>query len=170
MISGNMFRLFARKTVGAGVLLLACVMSPAAHADDYWSVYFYGYLKHVDRHPGFREGGMDFYGFSKETSYDAFQFDSGANTFIDSFGKRSFSVFSDVSHANYRYGMFTPMLRLVCIKKGSGFDTERMHTDCYPVPKIRIGARSGVFADVTLIPQLGDYADAMGLIEFGYKW
>ena len=72
--------------------------------------------------------------------------------------------------ADFVYGMLAPMLRLTCIHKGRGSDASRMVTNCYAVPKIRIGARTGLFADVTLIPQIGDYADAMGMVEFGYKW
>jgi hypothetical protein len=164
-----MFKLFGNRSMRWGMLLLVWAGCQPASADDHWSVNFYGYLKHVDRHPGYREGGMDYFGVSRETSYESFQFDSGANTFIDTFGKRSYAVFSDVSYANFRYDLFTPMLRLTCIRKGTA-DSDAMRTSCYPVPKLRIGARTGLFADVTLIPQMGDYADAMGLIEIGYKW
>ncbi|MBK7312451.1 hypothetical protein [Candidatus Aalborgicola defluviihabitans] len=165
-----MFKIFTNSFMRSCILLLVCAGCQPAFAEDHWSVNFYGYLKHVDREPGYREGGMDYFGVSKEASYEAYQFDSGANTFIDTFGKRSYSVFSDVSHADFVYGMLTPMLRLTCIHKGRGSDTSRMVTNCYAVPKIRIGARTGLFADVTLIPQIGDYADAMGMVEFGYKW
>ena len=165
-----MFKLFANRSFRWGILLLAWAGCQPASADDHWNLHFYGYLKHVDRHPGYREGGMDYVGLSRETSYEASQFESGANTFIDTFGKRSYTVFSDVSHASFRYEMVTPMLRLACIRKGTGSDLSRMNTNCYPVPKIRIGARTGLFADVTLVPQIGDYADAMGMIELGYKW
>lgn len=165
-----MLNSFASRVIHGALLLLACAVCPPVYAQEGWSVHFYGYLKHVNRPPGYREGGMDYFGVSKGASYEAFQFDSGANAFIDSFGKRSFTVYSDVSHDNFRYEMFTPMVRLACMKKGKGINTDEMETTCFPAPKIRIGARTGLFADVTLVPKIEGFAAAMGMVEFGYKW
>ena len=165
-----MFKPFANRSICWGILLLVWAVCQPASAEDHWSVNFYGYLKHVDPEPGYREGGMDYFGVSKEASYAAYQFDTGVNAFIDSYGKRSFTVFTDVSHADFRYEMLAPMIRFACMKKGKGFNTDAMRTSCFPSPKIRIGSRTGFFADVTLVPKIEGYADAMGLVEFGYKW
>lgn len=100
-----MFKISPMPSVRLCILLLVGVGCHPAFAEDHWSVNFYGYLKHVDREPGYREGGMDYFGVSKEASYEAYQFDSGANTFIDTFGKEAIA-FSAMSR--------TPILFMEC--------------------------------------------------------
>jgi hypothetical protein len=148
---------------------LACYWG-IGQAEQYGSIYFLGYTKHMQPKPQTREGNIDYIGISKELHYGKFQFDTGVNTYVDSYSKRSYSIFTNVSHSDYRYGYITPVLGLACSYKGVGYDTDAMGVICFPMPKVEIGKKSGLFALVTVIPPFGDLTNGLVGLELGYKW
>jgi len=152
------------------VMLLGVFSGSVVQAEEYGTLYVYGYLKHFNPRPTVHEGGMELLGFSKELHHGLFQFDTGANTYVDSYGKRSYSVFSDISHADFNYGILTPVLGLTCTYKGADYDSDRMQTYCLPVPKVRIGEKTGVFANLAGLPKVGSYTNGWLALELGYKW
>ncbi|BAL22557.1 hypothetical protein [Azoarcus sp. KH32C] len=153
-----------------GSFLLACFLGSALHAEEYGSIYFYGNLKHADPRPTAHEGGMDLFGLSKELHSGPYQFDTGVKTYVDTYGKRSYAIFSNVSHENFRYGLFTPMLGLTCTYKGEDYGSDKMQTYCFPLPMLRIGQRSGLFADLSALPHVGHYTNGWAALELGFKW
>lgn len=158
---------YSRRLTFIALAALACT---PVHAEEYGSIYFYGYLKHANPKPTAHEGGMDLFGLSKELRSSQFRFDTGFNTYIDSYGKRSYGVFSKVSHDDYRYGIVSPMVSLTCTYKGEDYGSDRMRIYCLPLPVIRIGGSSGLFADISALPKVSQYTNGWAAIEVGAKW
>lgn len=151
------------------ITLMGFACAPG-HAEEYGSLYFYGYLKHANPKPSAHEGGMELFGLSKELRSGSFVFDTGVNTYIDSYGKRSYGVFSKVSHDNLRYGIVSPMVSLTCTYKGEDYGSDRMRIYCLPLPVVRIGGRTGLFADISALPKIGQYTNGWAALEVGAKW
>ena len=134
------------------------------------SIYFFGYLKHVVNDSRNKEGYMELIGYSRELCYGNFIFDTGVNTYVDSYDVRSYSLFSNVSYENFQYKIVTPMLEMGVTYKGKDYDTSEMQTYPFVIPKIRIGAGSGLFADLSGLPKIGDITNGWVALELGYKW
>lgn len=134
------------------------------------SIYFFGYLKHVVNDSRNKEGYMELIGYSREFCYGNFIFDTGVNTYVDSYDVRSYSLFSNVSYENFQYKIVTPMLEMGVTYKGKDYDTSEMQTYPFIIPKIRIGAGSGLFADFSGLPKIGDITNGWVALELGYKW
>lgn len=164
-----LIRKFGHIACGIATLLSATLLS-SAQAEEYGSLYFYGYLKHFKPGARVHEGGMDNLGVSKELHHGLFQFDTGVSTYVDSYYKRSYAVFTNISHEDFRYGIVTPMLGLVCSYKGVTYDSSERRVYCFPLPKVRIGEKSGLFADVAVLPKFGNDTNGWAAIELGYKW
>ena len=113
---------------------------------------------------------MELIGYSKELSYGKFIFDTGVNTYIDSYYVRSYTLFSNISYENYRYKIVTPMIEIGITNKGKDYDTSKRQTYCFVIPKVRIGARDGIFVDLSGLPKIGDITNGWLAIELGYQW
>ncbi|HJV25596.1 MAG TPA: hypothetical protein VJ673_07905 [Aromatoleum sp.] len=166
----NMFKRCVGRVGFVGTVLLSSLFGSPLHAEEYGSIYFYGYLKHADPKPTAHEGGMDLFGLSKELHSGPYQFDTGIKTYVDTYGKRSYAIFSNVSHENFRYGLFTPMLGLTCTYKGEDYGSDKMRVYCLPLPVLRIGEKKGLFADLSALPHVGHYTNGWASLELGVKW
>ena len=113
---------------------------------------------------------MDYLGFSVEYKTDGKRFDTGIGTYIDSYDKRSYNVFSDISDERFIYGNFRPLLGFYCSYKGRGYDTSSMKLLCFPLLKFRVGGDDGLFTKITAIPHIGTITNGLISAEFGYKW
>ena len=139
-------------------------------AEEFGTIYFGGYTRHFKPSEFTHEGNMQYVGYSKEFNHDKLNFDTGVSTFIDSYGKRAFVVFSDISNSDYRFGYFQPILALACTRKGKGYDTDATQSSCFPLLKVRVGSENGLFVKITPIPPIGNVTFGSISFEFGYKW
>lgn len=152
--------------VGPGPTCADQAEEPKAHI----SVYFFGYLKHVVSDSRDHEGNMDLLGISRELRYGKWVFDTGVNTYVDSYNVRSYTLFSKISHADVRYAWFTPLLSVGCTNKGKDYDSDARQTYCFPIPTLRVGKPTGLFADAFALPKIGDITNGWVAVELGYKW
>lgn len=134
------------------------------------SIYFFGYLKHVVNDSRNKEGYMELFGYSREFCYGKIIFDTGVNTYIDSYDIRSYSLFSNVSYEDFHYKIVTPMLEIGVTYKGKDYDTSEKQTYPFVIPKIRVGAQDGLFVDFSGLPKIGDITNGWVALELGYKW
>lgn len=141
-----------------------------AHGEVKHSIYFVGYVRHLKPTPETHQGDMNFLGYSMELRKNEWQFEPGINTYIDSYGKRSYSVFTDISHEAYAYPYFRPLLGLSCMYKGTDYGSDKMAAQCFPLLKFRIGEETKLFANITPVPRIGDLTNGFFAVELGYKW
>lgn len=134
------------------------------------SIVFYGHLRHVVNDPRNNQGNMELFGVSRDLEYNHFRFDTGVNTYIDSYRMRSWSIFSNVSHDSLNYGLLTPMLEIGITNKGKDYGSHERQTYPFIIPKIRIGERTGLFADISGLPKIGTITNGWVAFELGYKW
>ena len=134
------------------------------------SIIFFGYVKHVIGDSRNKEGYMEPIGFSRELYFRKFMFDTGILTYVDSYNARAYAFFANVSYDDYRYKIVTPMLSIGITNKGDSHDTDSRQTYPFIIPKIRIGAREGIFADFSGLPKIGDITNGWVALEVGYKW
>ncbi|WP_295387499.1 hypothetical protein [uncultured Thiodictyon sp.] len=113
---------------------------------------------------------MEYFGLSKAFQYKKWRFDAGANTFVEAYSQRSYDLFINIAHADFRYSYFTPMLGLNCAYKGVKNGTNNMGVFCFPMPKLRIGKDSGLFALISAIPLFPPYTNGYAALELGYAW
>jgi len=113
---------------------------------------------------------MEALGYARELCYKKFMFDTGVATYVDSYDVRSFAFFSNVSYQEFHYKILTPMLEIGVTNKGNDYDSNERQTYPYIIPKIRIGARDGFFADISGLPKVGDITNGWVGIELGFKW
>lgn len=142
------------------------VVEPTNHT----SVYFFGYVKHIVTDPRNNEGNMELFGISREFRYEKWVFDTGVNTYVDSYSERSFTLFSKISYEGFRYGWFTPLLSVGCTNKGKDYDSGERQTYFFPMPMLRVGPQTGFFADVFACPKISGVTNGWVIVELGYKW
>ena len=138
--------------------------------ERFGSFYFAAWVEHIHPGPGDRSGYMEYLGYSKDLRNGLWHFDTGATTFIDSYRQRSFSIFSNVSSDRFVYGYFRPTVELVCAYKGTSINSNKRAIFIFPLPMVRIGAATGLFADVAAVPPLGSLTSGWVGAEFAYKW
>jgi hypothetical protein len=158
----------ASKLLAAVFMFLA--LPGTCCGEEYGTIIFYGYLKHVVSDPRNHEGNMDLLGFSKEINVARFGFDTGANSYVDSYRKRSYAIFSNISHEDYHFGILTPMLEVGITSKGKDYDKPGRQTYPFLIPKLRLGARDGLFVDLSGLPKVGSITNGWLALELGYKW
>ena len=155
-------------TAIAGAALLA--IAPAALAQARNSFYFYGYVHHLEPTPETNQGNMKYFGYARTIPYEKWRFETGFATYVDSYRVRSYAVFSDVSHEDYSWAYVRPALSLQCQSKGREYTSDERQFICFPLPKIRFGADSGPFVNISGAPKLGDLTNGFVVAEFGFKW
>lgn len=134
------------------------------------SILFFGYAKHVVNDSRNKEGYMESIGYSRELCYEKFTFDTGVYTYIDSYDVRSYALFSNISYEDIRYKLLTPMIEVGVTNKGEDYDSDKRQTYPFIIPKLRLGAEEGIFADFSGLPRIGDITNGWVAIELGYKW
>ena len=141
-----------------------------AYGAESQSVYFLGLASHADPNPKTHEGNMWLLGYSREYQVNSWQLEPGVNSYIDSYDIRSYTVFMDISHDDFKYTYFRPMLSLSCMYKGISHDNDEMAFRCYPLLKIRIGGETNLFANIIPIPYVSGVTNGLIAVEVGYRW
>lgn len=154
------------------LLVIALSFFSFAYADkkDNYSFYFTGLLYHFDTAPENNDANMDYFAFSKDFRKGNWLFENGAGTYLDTYYKRSYLVFSNITHDRFRKEWYSLMLSLNCTYKGKELDSNKRETICGPLAKLSIGKRKGLFSNVTLMPKHEDLTNGFVGIEFGYKF
>lgn len=134
------------------------------------SIYFLGVTKHFQPTDKTNEGNMNYVAYSREYAKGDWRFENGLGTFVDSYDKRSYSIFSNISHEQYKWKYLQPVMSLQCANKGSSYDNDKRKTICAPLPKLRIGGKDKLFADLSAIPKIGTLTNGMVNLEVGYKF
>jgi len=151
-------------------LLLITTANTSADLLDDVSLYPLGYVRHFKVQPETHDGNLSFFAASKSFKKNAWTFENGAGTFIDTYHKRAYIVFSNISHDNYKYGLFTPMLNVHCAYKGHSYSEDNRKLQCYPLFKLRIGREKGLFTNIIPLPKIGDITNGLVAFEVGYKF
>jgi len=151
-------------------LLLVTTANTSADLLDDVSLYPLGYVRHFKVQPETHDGNLSFFAASKSFKKNAWTFENGAGTFIDTYHKRAYIVFSNISHDNYKYGLFTPMLNVHCAYKGHSYSEDNRKLQCYPLFKLRIGREKGLFTNIIPLPKIGDITNGLVAFEVGYKF
>ena len=113
---------------------------------------------------------LGFFAVSKTYKKNAWSLESGAGTFVDTYHKRAYIVFSDISHENYQYGLLRPVLNVHCAYKGHSYNEDNRKLQCFPLFKLRVGKNKGLFTNIIPIPKVGDVTNGLIAFEIGYKF
>jgi len=113
---------------------------------------------------------MEYFALSKSYDFGAWSVESGGGTFIDSYSLRSYTLFSNITHESYQWGILKPILGLNCYYKGVEYSSDDMHFLCHPSLKLRVWYEEGLFMNIMPIPPAGDLTNGFVTIEFGYKF
>jgi hypothetical protein len=134
------------------------------------SLYPLGIVKHFKVQAETNDGDLNYFAASKTYKKNAWSFENGAGTFVDTYHKRAFVAFSNISHDNYKYGIFTPMLNVHCAYKGHSYTADDRKLQCYPLFKLRIGRDKGLFTNIIPLPKIGKITNGLVAFEVGYKF
>jgi len=159
-----------RKTCVHGGLYAFCLAACGCVSTGTSNFYFLGLNKHAEPTPRTVEGNMNYWGYSRDYEKDDWNFENGVNTYEDSYGQQSYTIFSRLSHDRYRTKYFTPVISFNCSYKGKSYDSDAMKLICSPPLSLRIGADRGFFTHFTAVPKLGDLTNGFIMAEFGYRF
>lgn len=151
-------------------LLLPLLLLSGCVATGTSSLYFAGFNKHAEPTPKTNEGNMNFVGYTRDYAQGDWNFETGASTYVDSYNKQSYMLFSNVSHEDYHYRYFTPVISLHCAYKGNSYENDSMKVICAPPLSLRFGAEHGLFVYVTPVPKVGTLTNGFVSALIGYKF
>jgi len=134
------------------------------------NLYFAGFIKHHRPTPKTNEGDMNYFGLSGDFERDKWNFETGASTFVDSYNKQSYMIFSNVSHDDYRWRYLTPVVSLHCAYKGNSYYDDSMKLICAPPVSLRVGPDKGLFVYITPVPKFGHLTNGFVSALFGYRF
>ncbi len=134
------------------------------------NLYIAGYIKHAEPTPKTNEGNMRFIGYSRDYEKGDWNFETGASTYVDSYHKRSYMIFSNVSHDDYKTRYVTPALVLNCAYKGNSYVKDSMKLICVPPVSLKIGPDHGFFGYLTPVPKVGTLTNGFISVIVGYKF
>ena len=152
------------------LLLFTPLKTFSASSSDEYAVYPLGGSFHFKKEKKTNDGNLNYFALSKFDHKDAWHFEKGVGTFIDTYHVRSFIAFGEVSHDNYKYGLITPLLNAHCAYKGHTHKHKGRRLQCFPVLKFKIGRDKGAFLKVTPVPKLGKLTNGQIVFEMGYKF
>jgi hypothetical protein len=134
------------------------------------NLYFAGFNKHMSPNSRTNEGNMELFGFSRDYKKDDWGFETGVNTYVDSYDQQSYTLFSKISHEKFRMKYITPVLAANCTYKGRSHDNDSMRTICSPPLSLRLGAGKGIFGYFTAVPEVGNLTNGFVMLELGYRF
>lgn len=152
------------------VLLLASNNTYAKEPTKSISIYPIGIVKHFELRPETNDGNLNYFAASISHKKNVWNFENGIGTFIDTYHKRAFVTFTDISHDRYRYGLLTPVINFHCAYKGYSYSSNKRRVQCYPLFKVRIGKQKGLFTNIIPLPKIGDVTNGLVAFEIGYKF
>jgi hypothetical protein len=144
--------------------MTGCVSTGASN------IYFLGLDHHASPTPRTVEGNMNYVAYSREYEKEEWGFENGVNTYEDSYGQQSYTIFSRVSHDRYRTKYVVPVVSFNCSYKGKNYTSDDMKLLCTPPVSFRIGADRGFFTYITAVPKLGNLTNGFIMAEFGYRF
>jgi hypothetical protein len=159
-----------RKYLYAVVVFLITMSGYSAELLKDVSIYPIGIVKHFKVQAETNDGNLNYFAASKSIKKNKWTFENGAGTFVDTYHKRAFVVFSNITHDRYKYGVFTPMLNVHCAYKGHSYKEDNRKLQCYPLFKLRIGREKGLFTNIIPLPKIGDVTNGLVAFEVGYKF
>lgn len=134
------------------------------------SLYPFGIVEHLEPVEETYEGSMKYFAISKTFDYEDWCFEAGGGTFIDSYEVKSYRIFTNISHKDYRWGIFTPMLAIDFYSKGEEYSSDKRKQIIAPGFKLRIGDEDGLFMNIQPVPKISDLTNGFIAVEFGYKF
>ena len=155
------------------LLIFTFLIHTSLYAEDFTkdvSVYFFGLVKHFEPTDMTNEGNMQYFAVSKSITPEKWTYEGGVGTYKDSYSIRSYIIFANISNDEYRYGIFQPLLGLQIAYKGVDYISDDMQVIAFPTLKLRIGKKTGFFADIMAIPKVGTLTNGVASVEFGYKF
>ena len=81
------------------------------------SIFFLGAEKRFDPNTSKRNSDLNYFAYAHNTEYQAWNFETGAGTFVDGYDKRSYLVFSNITNDQLRTHYVQPALSLSCAYK-----------------------------------------------------
>jgi hypothetical protein len=153
-------------------LTLFALIATLSSAQDkqHQSIFFAGYLKHLQPIVQTNEGLTSLLGYSREYTDRKWKIEPGINTYIDSYSLRSYTAFVDISHDTYAYKYFRPIMNLSLMYKGIGYNSDDMRVKLIPLVKFRIGGDTKLFANIVPVPPIENETNGFVAIEVGFKW
>ncbi len=158
------------KSLSCFVLLLT---SPNAYTEDFltkYTVYPFGGSFHFKTTKETNNGNLNYFAITKTDKKDAWRFENGIGTFIDTYHVRSYLAFSDITHDKYKYGMITPILSANCAYKGYKHSTKKRRLQCFPLLKFKLAKNKGLILKITPIPKFKRITNGQITFEIGYKF
>ena len=155
------------------ILLISLLLITNLYSIDMFkgvSIYPFGIVKHFEPEEETHEGNMEYFAISKTFDYEDWCFEAGGGTFLDSYEVRSYKIFTNISHMDYTWGIFTPMLAIDLYSKGKEYSSDKRTQIIAPSFKLRIGDKDGLFMNIQPIPKVGDLTNGFVAVEFGYKF
>ena len=70
-----------------------------------YSIYVAGLLYHFDTAPENNDGNMEYLALSRDFQKGNWLFETGAGTYLDSYYKRSYLIFSNITHNRFKKKM-----------------------------------------------------------------
>ena len=159
-----------RKICAAGWPGVLCLAMSGCVSTGTSNFYFLGLNKHADPTPRTVEGNMNYVGYSRDYEKDDWDFENGVNTYEDSYGQQSYTIFSRVSHDRYKTKYLVPVISFNCSYKGKSYESDAMKLICSPPLSLRVGAEKGLFTYITLVPKIGDLTNGFIMAEIGYRF
>ena len=135
-----------------------------------YNVYFAGFNDHRNPDSRTNDGNMEYFGFSKDFKKNDWGFETGVNTYVDSYRQQSYSLFTKISHEKFRMKYITPVIAANCSYKGRSHDNDSMKTICSPPLSLRIGTEKGIFGYITAVPKVGKLTNGFVMLELGYRF
>jgi len=157
--------------VALALLLVPAVARAEGPEAEGWrnTIYFYTYIKHFEPTPETNEN-LKWIGYSRTFQREKWRFVTGAATYVDSYSVRSYAVFSDISHDDFRLSWVRPALSAQCHYKGRDYGSTERQFYCFPVPKLKFGGDEGLMANLAAVPKLGKITNGWASLELGYQW
>lgn len=134
------------------------------------SIGFFGFVKHARPTPQTHEGNMDYMSIGRTNHYKNFDFENGIGTYMDSYNKHSYVLFSNVSNNKIRSKYINLAIGLHCSFKGVDYGSDKRKWVCSPPLKVRVGSKKGLFAYITPIPKIGSLTNGLLAIESGLRF
>ena len=154
-------------------LLLICLLFTGVYGEDFfkdYSIYPLGFVKHMKKTSKTHEGNMNYLVVAKTIENNLWNYEVGAGTFVDSYNVRSYRIYTNFSHDDYKWRILTPMIGVDCNYKGKEYTSNKKRLICFPTLRLRLGKEKGLFVNVTPVPKIGNITNGFIAAEFGYKF
>jgi len=151
------------------ILLLTSSLQGKDILNNY-NLYFFGIVQHFEPTPKTNEGDVHYFAISKTTPINLWELENGLGTYIDSYHIRSYKFFTNISHKEYSYSIFKPLIGFEINYKGKSYTSTKRRIIVAPTIKFRIGKNKGLFTNILVVPKIGTLTNGFTALGFGYKF